>query len=173
MLSSRTKSKAGPSGINSPLLNSGPDSADLKMQNIVYVNNRYGRDEWVLKARRAWYYKRNETVYLDDVTAKFFARTGKTVFVKGDHGTYNTKSKDITLSGKVSAVSSDEERLYTSAITYNDAEHSLSTNEYVTMINRNLQVEGKGLLYDIATSKMSVTQDVRVLSSRGLPAGIE
>lgn len=164
----RTRQAGYPPDIPKWFLNSEQRNADLKMENVEYTNNRDGRDEWVLYAKFARYFKGEEEVLLDSVRTNFFLKSGKTVTVSGEHGTYDTQSKDINLWGHVSAIASDGGRFYTNAITYNSKERVLRTPEEVTVLGSKIDLKGKGLLYELNTGKMSVLKEVRVITQRKL-----
>lgn len=166
MVTARSRPTNIPGEVRNELFNSTANDADLKMENINYVFNRDGKDEWILKAKLARHFKRREILYLDEVTANFFSKDQKTVLLSGDHGTYFTKSKDISLAGNVSAVSSSEEKFYSNSITYKESSRLLSTSDDVTIINGGIRVDGKGLIYDMATGRMSVMNNVKVSSDK-------
>ncbi len=164
----RTRHGHYPTDVHKWLFDSKEKLADLMMENIEYTNNRDGRDEWVLNASLARYTKEDKKVHLDTVRTKFFLKSGKTVIVSGENATYDTKSKEINLWRNVSAVTSDEEHFYTSAITYNEEKRLLSTLEDVIIVGSKMDLKGKGLTYELATGNMSIPGNVRVVTQKKL-----
>lgn len=164
----RTGPRGYPADLPKWLFDPKQKNAHLLMENLEYTNNRQGRDEWVLHASFARYLKEDQKVYLDGVQINFFQEDGRTVTVSGEHATYATNSKDIDLWHKVSAITSDGERFYTEALTYNDEKRLFSTPEEVTSIGSKMDLKGKGLTYELATGKMSILKDVRVITQKSL-----
>ncbi len=162
----RARQAGYPPDIPKWFLNSGQRDADLKMENVEYTNNRDQRDEWVLYAKFAWYLKGEERVFLDSARTKFFLKNGQTATVSGEHGTYDTQSRDINLWGHVSTIASDGGRFYSNAITYNSKERVLRAPEEVTVLGSKIDLKGKGLIYDLNTGEMSISKEVQVITQR-------
>ncbi|MFH1148146.1 MAG: LPS export ABC transporter periplasmic protein LptC [Pseudomonadota bacterium] len=146
--------------------NSVQDNADLRMENIRYTSHLNGKDQWILNAHTARYFREDGKVYLDDIKAELPTDSGKKLNIAGDHAACDPTSGNMRIWGEVSAVSSDEEYFYTTAISYDDGSRVLSTDEDVTLITPRLELEGKGLTYDLATGKMAVIKNVRVTAER-------
>ncbi len=160
----RTGWKTGFSSGRRQLLNLAKDNADVKMEHIVYTNNRDGRDEWILHARVARYFKGDEKVYLENIQAELFSAGGKTITITGEKGTYDTKSRELSLRGSVNAVSSEQERFCAEAVAYDEGTQLLRTEEDVTIVTPRLRVEGTGLTYDLSTGKMAILSNVNVVT---------
>lgn len=164
----RTRHGGYPQDIDKWLLNLKQTDADLMMENVKYINNRGGRDEWVLQAQFARYFKTDEKVHLENVQTKFLLKSGKLITLSGKQAIYDTKSKGIKLWGDVSAITLDGERFYTDVITYNEKGRFLRTPEKVVIRGSKMNLRGEGLTYELATGNLSIWKDVQVVTQKRL-----
>lgn len=155
-----------PRTTRSVLFNSAQNNADLRMENVRYTNHLNGKDQWILKAHTARYFRKEEKVYLDDIKTELSMDNGRKLDIAGNHAVCDPKTGNMTIWGNVSGASSDEECFYTKAISYDGSLRLLCTHEAVTLITPRLKLEGKGLTYDLAAGKMAVTKDVDVIMER-------
>jgi LPS export ABC transporter protein LptC len=127
-----------------------------RMQGLSLTEIQEGDRRWVLEATKADFRKDQMEVAISGVRVEFFG-PGEHVKVKGDEGLFNTKTRVLTLKGRVE-MQRGEMLIKTSTATYLPEGRLLLAPEDVTLEEPRLRVEGKGLTVQLADKKLVLAQ---------------
>jgi LPS export ABC transporter protein LptC len=137
--------------------------ADIRIENARYVETQDGRKEWELEADSAQYFKQRNLVVFDNVKVTFYSKDGINYIMQGKQGRLREDTKDMDIEGDVVVTSDDGYELKTNSLKYSGALKQISTKDKVTFSGKNIKIEGKGFLADMATGRASVLADVRTV----------
>jgi LPS export ABC transporter protein LptC len=127
-----------------------------RMQGLSLTEIQEGDRRWVLEATKADFHKDQLEVSISGVRVEFFG-PGEHVKVKADEGLFNTKTRGLTLKGRVE-LQRGEMLITTSTAIYQPEGRLLLAPEDVTMEEPGLRVEGKGLTVQLADKKLVLAQ---------------
>ena len=125
------------------------------MEGIEFEESRNGTKEWRLTAGRMVSTENDPDMLLDDVQGFFFGKTGnrEEARFKSRSGTYNTETRQITLTGDIVLEDAAGYEMRTNSLHYSAAEKIMRTKTPVTVRGSNIEVSGNRLLYDIGTGQ--------------------
>ena len=132
-------------------------TARPRMETLALTEVQDGDKRWTLDAKSADFLKDKMEVRIKGVKVEFFGGPDKVVKVKADEGLINTKTRVLTLKGRVEMTSGDL-RISTSVVTYQPKERLLLAPEEVTLEEPRLKVEGKDLQVKLAEKKLVLAQ---------------
>lgn len=127
-----------------------------KMEGLSLTEIHEGDKTWVLEAKKADFRPDQTMVDISGVRVEFFG-PGEHMRVKADDGSFNTKTRVLTLKGQVEMKSGDL-TVQTSVATYFPAERALFAPENVVIIEPGLKVEGKEMRVELAAKKLLIAQ---------------
>jgi len=140
-----------------------------QMQGLSLTEIHEGDKTWVLEAQKADFHPDQSTIDISVVRVEFFG-PGEDIRVKSEAGLFNTKTRVLTLKGKVEMRRGDL-LVQTSVATYYPEERALLAPEEVVITEPGLKVEGKGMRVELANKKLIMTQhhltEMRVKEWRG------
>ena len=125
-----------------------------RMEGLSLTEIHEGDKTWVLEAKKADFYPDQTTIGITGVRVEFFA-PGEDIRVKSETGLFNTKTRVLTLTGKVEMRRGDL-LVQTSVATYLPEERALLTPEEVVITEPGLRVEGKGMRVELAVKKLII-----------------
>jgi LPS export ABC transporter protein LptC len=131
-------------------------AAPARMQGLALTEIQDGDKRWVLEAKKADFLKDKDEVSISGVKVEFFG-PGEHIKVKADEGLFQTKSRFLTLKGRVEVERGDL-RIQTSLATYDPAGRILAAPEEVLLTEPTLRVQGKGLRVWLAEKKLVLAQ---------------
>ena len=127
-----------------------------RMEGLSLTEIHEGDKTWVLEAKKADFHPDQDTISISVVRVEFFG-PGEDIRVKSEAGLFNTKTRVLTLTGKVEMRRGDL-LVQTSLATYLPEERTLLTPEEVVITEPGLRVEGKGMRVELAVKKLIMTQ---------------
>jgi LPS export ABC transporter protein LptC len=149
-----------------------PAAAPVKnprMEGLSLTEIHEGDKTWVLEAKKADMHPDQDLISIGGVRVEFFG-PGEDVRVKADEGLFNTKTRVLTLKGRVEMKRGDL-TVQTSEATYLPAERVLLAPDNVVIIEPGLKVEGKEMRVELAAKKLLIAQhhltEVQVRDWRG------
>lgn len=138
-------------------------NADIRIEKARYVETKDGKKEWELEADSAQYFKSDNLIIFDNVKVTFYSKGGMSYTIKGKQGRLRNDTKDIDISGAVTAASADGYQLKTDTLQYREAVKQISTRDKVVFTGPNMKIEGEGFLADMVTERASVLANVRTV----------
>jgi LPS export ABC transporter protein LptC len=128
------------------------------LEDVKVVNQRIGKEQWSLVTKKATISEDGDTASLQDVTVRLPAEE---MTVEADSGLYNILSRDLALTGNITAVT-DSYVIKTESANLTAEKGELSTDDRVVVESRGFRIEGHGLR---AAEKKSVRllRDVKAL----------
>ncbi len=140
-----------------------------RMEGLSLTEIHEGDKTWILEAKKADFHPDQDTISISVVRVEFFG-PGEDIRVKSEAGLFNTKTRVLTLTGKVE-MRRGELIVQTSVATYMPEERALLGPEEVVITEPGLRVEGKGMRVELAAKKLIMTQhhltELRVKDWRG------
>ena len=142
-----------------------------RMEGLSLTEIHDGDKTWILEAKKADFHLDQTTISITGVRVEFFG-PGEDIRVKAEAGLFNTKTRVLTLKGKVEMRRGDL-LVQTSLVTFLPAERALLAPEEVVITEPGLKVEGKGLRVELAAKKLVMAQhhftELQVKNWRGTP----
>ncbi len=135
--------------------------ADMRLEKIRFVEDKYGQKTWELEAKSAQQYQDQNTMVLEDVKVTFYAKEGRTFFLTGKQGTVYQDSKNVDLVGDVVLTSSDGYELKTHSVAYRHLEKIVSTSDPVEIEGEQVRLTGKGMLVNIEDKTFKILSQVK------------
>jgi LPS export ABC transporter protein LptC len=133
------------------------DDKQARMDEIRFTEVIDGVKKWVLVAQRADYLKDQDIIHVSGVEVEFFRKDEDSIRLKGDSGSFNTKTRELALEGHVE-IETAQYKFETSRISYQPAERALVAAESVKIQGPRLVVEGKGLKIDLDHKKLVLAE---------------
>lgn len=128
-----------------------PLNVDLALQKARFTEVRGGITIWTIVAERAEYSKKGEIVQLFDVNMTFSKnRRAGNIYVTADRGTYSTKTKNVTLRGKVHMTSESGIVFDTNTLDYLASLSRFKTADVVTFRQKRMRLVAQGMELDVA-----------------------
>ena len=123
-----------------------PQNIDISMRTVTYSETRDGIRKWVLEAQQADVAQKNNKIYLNRPHFVVYLRQqpGMVTLTAG-RAIYDIKTRDVTLTEKVVAISDDGMNVETEALFYDSGRSTLSSDDHVRITHRNATVEGDGM----------------------------
>ncbi len=126
------------------------------MEGLSLTEIHEGDKTWVLEAKKADFHPDQTTISISVVRVEFFG-PGEDIRVKSETGLFNTKTRVLTLKGKVE-MKRGELLIQTSVATYVPEERALLAPEEVVITEPGLRVEGKEMRVELAAKKLVMAQ---------------
>jgi LPS export ABC transporter protein LptC len=130
-----------------------------RMEGLSLTEIHEGDKTWVLEAKKADFHPDQTTVSISGVRVEFFG-PGEDIRVKAETGLFNTKTRVLTLKGKVE-MQRGNLLVQTSEATYIPEERALVAPGEVIITEPGLRVEGKEMRVELAAKKLVMAQHHR------------
>ena len=124
-------------------------NADIRIEKARYVETKDGKSD--------------NLIIFDNVKVTFYSKGGMSYTIKGKQGRLRNDTKDIDISGDVTAASADGYQLKTDTLQYREAVKQISTRDKVVFTGPNMKIEGEGFLADMVTERAFVLANVRTV----------
>jgi LPS export ABC transporter protein LptC len=128
-----------------------------KMESLSLTEIEEGGQRWKLKAAKAEYLKNSDEIRIRDVYLEFYGTDQQTVYLWGQEGLVNTKSRNLVIKGDVKLQKGDV-TIYTPEIQYLQKERTLVAPDEVILVSPQVQVSGKDLHIDLAKKSLVLKQ---------------
>lgn len=143
-------------------------AVDVALKSIHFTESDASGKKWELFAANGAYDKANERSSLEDI--RFIVEkklSSGPVTLTARHGEYAHASKNVLLKGDVKAVTTDGTTFTTTAINYDSAKRTMSTNEKVRLSDAALSVEGDGFNFNLDTGIATMQSRVTAVITPG------
>jgi LPS export ABC transporter protein LptC len=135
------------------------DGADMSIGRIHQTSTRDGRKEWSLEANSAQYSQTKKQVILEDLAVTYFLEDGSEVYLTAEHGTLNTASNDIEVSGNV-VVKKDQYTMRTENLSYKHDRRLIEATTPVAISGDAAEISANRALFDLNTKKIELYGEV-------------
>ena len=150
--------------------------SDQRMGGVHLVESQQGLRDWELFANSAEGNQASGTWKLNQVRVLFYSKDKVEFTVNGDHGTIDSKSKDLSITGHVSTRSVNGYDFQTSSILYSASKRQIESPSDVSMkapkdsTGDGLLVKGRNMLVFVDETKMHIHEGVtaRKVMKKGL-----
>jgi LPS export ABC transporter protein LptC len=140
-------SAAAPSGAVGVTPSASVASGEIKLGNLVGTDD-HGRTRWQILADDM-VLRSQQTVALTNVRATFFDNDGSHMLVNGDHGTYNTRSREITVTGNVHGVTSTGRELFADTVYYSPTSREVQGTGHVKVVQERVIMYADRMVSDL------------------------
>jgi len=137
-----------------PVVSSGEQA---KMESLSLTEIEEGGQRWKLKATKAEYQKNSNEIRVRDVYLEFYGADRQTIYLWGQEGLVNTKTRDLAIKGDVKLQKGDV-TIYTPEIQYFQKERALVAPDEVILVSPLAQVSGKDLHIDLTKKSLVLKQ---------------
>jgi LPS export ABC transporter protein LptC len=144
------------------------DRVDLQVRNVHYTEVGDSGMKWEITADAARYQKKENLAFFDKPAVKLVMKDGKAFVMTGDHGRFNTESRDMEIEGNVGIVSENGDRFTTDRLRYRNAEKMIETDRPVAMENKSVRVSGVGMIVSLEGKKVDILSQVRARLAGGI-----
>jgi LPS export ABC transporter protein LptC len=148
-----------------------PLNVDVALRNARFSESRDGRTVWTMVSERAEYDKSGEMAYLDGIRMEF-DRSGSAgkITVTAAKGTYSTKTRNVSLRGKVHVFTESGAFFDTESLNYQAPQAHFSTTDTVSFRQQRITLTARGMTLgvddQVAHFSNSVDAVVAVMKSR-------
>jgi LPS export ABC transporter protein LptC len=132
------------------------------MEQVVLVQNRDGRDEFVLKAARVNSGIHEDLLELEKIEVRLVDSDGRPTVLTGGEAFYNTDQQIITIIDNVHVRTPDGQEMRTEALRYLTKYRKIKTAEDVWLVDEKVRVAGGNMFYDLVDGNFRVGGGVRV-----------
>ncbi|MFZ3122838.1 MAG: LPS export ABC transporter periplasmic protein LptC [Thermodesulfovibrionales bacterium] len=126
------------------------------LEGLKIVHKKNGTSMWTLNASRADIIEGSDRVKLNDVVLRV---ENKEMTIYSPEGFYNMESRDLTLNGKIRAVSKGY-TIITESVEWNQSKGEIKTKEAVKIESKKFNVEGVGMEAD-SEQKVRILKNVK------------
>jgi LPS export ABC transporter protein LptC len=138
-----------------------PDEADFHIKDFVFTEVGKEKEKWEVRAETAEYNKKENLAELTNVHIKLTTAEGKVFEMTGDRGRIQTEAKTGEITGNVGIVSDAGDRFSTQSLRFSDREKTISTDDAITMENRQMKIQAVGLTVNITSGELKLLSGVR------------
>lgn len=128
-----------------------------RMETLSLTQIEEGGQRWKLRAQKAEYLKNREEIRIREIYLEFYGADQETVYLWGNEGLVNTKSRDLVIKGDVKLAKGDL-TIRTPEIQYFHKERTLVAPEEVLLEGPQARIAGKDLHLDLARKHMLMKQ---------------
>lgn len=139
-----------------------PRGVEMQLNNVHYEqSNEQGSKEWELDAQAAQFFKSENKIVLQSLTATFFSNEGKMYKLVADRGELYTDSKNVTVAGNVVANTHEGYQIKTDSLHYNAQQRTITTNDRVSLSGKDMVMTGRGMIADLEHEKLHLLGEVK------------
>lgn len=140
-----------------------PDHVDIQVKDVVYSDVGADGTKWEVRADLGTYLKNEKKALLDNVTITLIRSDGRVFKMTGDKGVLGTESKDMDISGHVTIVSQDGDRITMDDLHYTENDKMFRTNSVVVHENSRMKIKGRGMVMSLQEQRLKLLSDVKAL----------
>ncbi|MBW1991342.1 MAG: LPS export ABC transporter periplasmic protein LptC [Deltaproteobacteria bacterium] len=126
-----------------------------KMETLALTEVEDGNKRWILEAKDAEYLKEQKTIRITGIKVEFFGEGGRVLKVSCQEGLINTKSRALTLRGRVRLEEGDL-IIKTETVHYQPKERLLVAPEEVVLESPRLTIRGQGLRVELRSRRLAL-----------------
>jgi LPS export ABC transporter protein LptC len=128
-----------------------------KMETLSLTQIEEGGQRWKLNAQKAEYLKNRDEIRIRGVYLEFYGADQETVYLWGDEGLVNTKSRNLIIKGDVKLAKGDL-TIRTPEIQYFHKNRTLVAPDEVLLEGPQAQIAGKDLHLDLTRKHLLMKQ---------------
>jgi len=127
---------------------SGVASGEIKLGNLVGTDEQ-GHMRWQILADDMMLRQAQQTVALTHVRATFFDDDGTRMLVNGDRGTYDTRTREVTVGGDVHGVTSAGRELFADTVYYSPQSRQVEGRGHVRVVQERVVMYADRMVSDL------------------------
>ena len=127
---------------------SGVASGEIKLGNLVGTDEQ-GHMRWQILADDMMLRQAQQTVDLTHVRATFFDDDGTRMEVNGDRGTYDTRTREVTVGGDVHGVTSTGRELFADTVYYSPQSRQVEGRGHVRVVQERVVMYADRMVSDL------------------------
>lgn len=127
----------------------GVTSGEIKLGNLVGTDGQ-GHMRWQILADDMVLGQSQRTVALSQVRATFFNADGTHMRVTGAHGAYDTRTREITVTGEVHGVTSSGRELFADTVYYSPTVRQVEGRGHVRVVQERVIMYADSMVSDLA-----------------------
>ena len=149
------------------LLNIMSDRVDLQVRNVRYTEVGDSGMKWEIMADTVRYQKKENKAFFERLTVRLIMKDGRTFVMKGDHGRFDTESRDMEIEGNVGVDTQQGDRFTTDRLRYRNAGKLVETDGPVVMEKGSDRISGTGMVLSLDRGTVSILSQVRATVGGG------
>ncbi len=126
----------------------GVASGEIKLGNLVGTDDQ-GHMRWQILADDMMLRQAQQTVALTHVRATFFDDDGTRMLVNGDRGTYDTRTREVTVGGDVHGVTSAGRELFADTVYYSPQSRQVEGRGHVRVVQERVVMYADRMVSDL------------------------
>lgn len=141
--------------------------ANLELNNVSY--STLGSDnfrQWDLNARTAHVFDEGNRLVLEELEITFYQRSGKPYQLRAGHGEVDMGTRNIRISGTITAVLPDNATIETDSAFYDNTGRTITTHDPITITRGSLVMQGVGMTADLNAETVSILNNVKVTGNK-------
>ncbi|MBU0994011.1 MAG: LPS export ABC transporter periplasmic protein LptC [Proteobacteria bacterium] len=141
--------------------------ASLSIKKVHHTATKNGLKQWDLTAETADFYEDRNEIQFHQINIIFFLKNGDGVTLTAKHGTLNTETNNIDISGDIVAVS-ENGTLETEKLQYLDKRHIIVGNTPVKLMGNTFSISANRMTLDLVTERTQFEEKIKGMFSEGL-----
>jgi len=138
-----------------------PDHVDIQVKNVVYTDVGAEGTKWEVRAAMGTYLRKENKALFEKINIKMVLPSGRTFVMEGDKGVLGTETKNIDITGNVTLLSDQGDRITMDDLHYRDADRTFKTNSPVFHENDRISIQGKGMVLSLTTREIKLLSAVK------------
>ncbi len=153
-------------GMNSGAILAAPKAATagagFSMEGVLFSQLKNGGRDWDILAKRLYSGEDQDKMQLVAVEAQVFKNAERRFVITGQEGEYNSKKKILTMRKEVKVQAEKGMLIQSDSLSYDDQARKITTLAPVQITDKNLDIRGKGMAYDMEKDAYDVSGRVKV-----------
>jgi LPS export ABC transporter protein LptC len=145
----------------------GGEIPDVRLHKVEFTEVKDGAKQWHLKAVQVDYVRSSGLGRLSQVEVTFYPGKGEPVLVRSERGTFDSRAKEIELTGNVRG-SAPPYHFYSDSLRYFPKDRVLETEDAARLESAGERVAGIGLRYGLEERQFHIRHDVKATSEQRL-----
>ena len=121
-----------------------------------------GVRDWQIQAKRLYSGEDQDRMQLVAVEAQVFKNAERRFVITGQEGEYNSKQKVLTMRNEVKVQAEKGMLIQSDSLSYDDQARKITTQDPVQITDKNLDIRGMGMAYDMEKDSYDVRGRVKV-----------
>ena len=126
----------------------GVASGEIKLGNLVGTDDQ-GRTRWQILADDMTLGEAQQTVALKNVRATFFDNDGTRMRVNGETGTYDTRTREVSVDGNVHGVTSSGREMFADTVLYSPQSRQVEGRGHVRVVQERVIMYADRMVSDL------------------------
>jgi LPS export ABC transporter protein LptC len=136
------------------LITSVTNDASISIDKVHQELTRDGKKEWSLDASSAQYIIKKKQAIFNDLSAVYFLKGNKKIYLTADKGILNTESNDIEIFGNV-VVKNENYKLNTEILFYDNKKRKIYSKAPVKIFDGSSTLMAKSMSIDLNTNNLT------------------